>query len=72
MVGILNSALSLYYYAGVIRAMYAQAPADVSPVRESGIARVLLGVTVAGTLILGIYPEPFVRLVQAATLLARQ
>jgi len=71
-VGILNSALSLYYYAGVIRAMYAQAPADVSPVRESGIARVLLGVTVAGTLILGIYPEPFVRLVQAATLLARQ
>ena len=70
-VGIANSALSLYYYAGVIWAMYAQAPADPSPLPEDALMRGLLGITAAGTLVLGIYPEPFVRLVQAASVLLR-
>jgi proton-translocating NADH-quinone oxidoreductase chain N len=70
-VGIVNSALSLYYYAGVIRVMYTQAPADPAPLPEDGLVRALLGVTTAGTLVLGIFPEPFVRLVQMASVLLR-
>jgi NADH-quinone oxidoreductase subunit N len=67
-VGILNSVVSLYYYVGVIRAMYlAPAPAGASPLPESSLVRTLLGVTVLGTLVLGLYPDPFMRLSQAAS-----
>jgi NADH-quinone oxidoreductase subunit N len=67
-VGILNSVVSLYYYVGVIRAMYlAPAPAGASPLPESALIRTLLGVTVLGTLVLGIYPDPFIHLSQAAS-----
>ncbi|HXX38222.1 MAG TPA: NADH-quinone oxidoreductase subunit N [bacterium] len=70
-VGILNSAASAYYYLGVVRVMYTQAPADPSPLPEGAFIRTLLAVTAAATLVLGIYPEPFVRLVQHASLLLR-
>jgi NADH-quinone oxidoreductase subunit N len=71
-VAILNSVVSLYYYVGVIRVMYLQSPPAGAPaLQESGLARVLLGVTVLGTIALGIYPDPFVRLAQAASLLLR-
>jgi len=70
-VGILNSAASLYYYLGVVRVMYAQAPVDAVPASEGALMRVLLVVAAGATLVLGIYPEPFVRLVQRASLLLR-
>lgn len=71
-VGILNSVISLYYYVGVIRAMYLQAaPEGARPLRESLLARLVLGVTVAGTLALGVYPEPFLRLSQSASVFFR-
>ncbi|HYM70082.1 MAG TPA: NADH-quinone oxidoreductase subunit N [bacterium] len=70
-VGILNSAASLYYYLGVLRVMYGQAPADPSAVPEGGLARAVLGVTAAATLLLGVFPEPFIRLVQHASMLLR-
>ncbi len=71
-VGIANSVVSLYYYVGVVRAMYLAAPAEgAGPLPESWLARGLLAVTVLGTLVLGIAPDPFVRLAQAASLLLR-
>ncbi len=70
--GILNSVVSLYYYVGVIRAMYLQAPPDgAAPLRESSLARTLLAVTMVGTIVLGIYPDPFVHLAQTASLLLK-
>ncbi len=71
-VGILNSVVSLYYYVGVIRAMYLQTPpVGATALPESALARTLLGVTVLGTLVLGIYPDPFVFLAQEASRLLR-
>jgi len=70
-VGILNSALSLYYYLGVVRVMYVQVPADTAPASEGLLTRALLVAAAGATLVLGIYPEPFVRLVQHASLLLR-
>ena len=71
-VGILNSVISLAYYMGVIRAMYQQAAPDgAAPLAESGLTRTLLAITVAGTVVLGIYPGPFLRLVQTASALLR-
>ncbi len=71
-VGIVNSVVSLYYYVGVIRAMYQLAPPEgAGALSESALVRTLLVVTVAGTIVLGVYPQPFLNLVQTASLLLR-
>lgn len=71
-VGILNTVVSLYYYAGVIWAMWLIAPSEgAGRVGESGLSRVLLAATVAGTVVVGVYPDPVVQLVQTAKLLLK-
>ncbi len=70
--GILNSVVSLYYYAGVIWAMYLTPPAEgAGPVGESALARTLLAATLAGTLVLGVFPGPFAQLAHNARLVLR-
>jgi proton-translocating NADH-quinone oxidoreductase chain N len=68
-VGILNSVISLYYYVGVIRAMYVMpAPAERA-VSEPAALQVALGLTGLGTLAIGLYPQPLIDLARNATLL---
>jgi proton-translocating NADH-quinone oxidoreductase chain N len=68
-VGILNSVISLYYYVGVIRAMYVMpAPAERA-VPEPAALQVALGLTGLGTLAIGLYPQPLIDLARNATLL---
>jgi len=55
--GVLNSALSVYYYLRVIVTMYMEEPmADFSPVAVPTSLRLALGIAVFGTLQMGIYP----------------
>jgi NADH-quinone oxidoreductase subunit N len=70
-VGIVNSVISLYYYVNVIRVMYLLPATSPEPVRESPALRVALGITALGTLIVGLFPQPFINLVGTATLLLR-
>jgi proton-translocating NADH-quinone oxidoreductase chain N len=67
-VAIVNSVISLYYYVGVIRAMYLLPPAEETAIREPPILRAALAVTMVGTLIVGLYPEPFVKLAHLAAM----
>ncbi|MGA2750696.1 MAG: NADH-quinone oxidoreductase subunit N [Verrucomicrobiota bacterium] len=51
--------ISLYYYFGVIRAVYwSKEPADLSPITVSLPLKLSLGVCVAAMFFLGVYPEP--------------
>lgn len=68
-VGIINSVISLYYYAGVIRAMYLMPPTSTEPLPEPASLQVALGITALGTLIIGIYPQPLIDLARSALLL---
>jgi NADH-quinone oxidoreductase subunit N len=62
-VAIVGVVISLYYYFGVIRAMYWSASAsDAAPVRMPAIQRALLYVCAVGMLYLGLYPSPLVKL----------
>ncbi len=70
-VGVANSVVALYYYVGVIRAMYLLPATSETPVQEPVALRVALGIAALGTFIVGIYPQPFVDLVNAASLLLR-
>ena len=63
--------ISLYYYFGVIRAIYwSSEPADLSQLPMSVPIRVVLYACIVGMLFLGIFPNPAVRLAnQAVTVL---
>jgi NADH-quinone oxidoreductase subunit N len=64
--GLLMSAISLYYYTWVIRQMYLVAPADESPIRFSAPAFVSLAVAVVAVLALGIISNPFFAFAETA------
>ncbi len=59
--------ISLYYYFGVIRAIYwSKAPADLSPVELSSPAKLFIWVCIAGIFWLGLFPNTVLNLALAA------
>ena len=66
-VALVGVVISLYYYFGIIRAIYwSKDPADVSPLTISLPLKFSLGVCIAGMLYLGIYPSTALNLVTVA------
>jgi NADH-quinone oxidoreductase subunit N len=57
-IGVLNSAISLYYYIRVVVFMYLKQDAIGSEPRTSPVIAFTLAIAIAGTLVLGIYPQP--------------
>ncbi len=63
--GVINSALSLYYYVRVIKYMYVEkGPEEKIRVPSSMLAAVLI--TVIATIIIGLYPGPILEVCQEA------
>jgi proton-translocating NADH-quinone oxidoreductase chain N len=65
-VGVLNSVVSLYYYLQVVRQMYLLPPTSEEPVNIPRPITMTLLVSVAGVLVLGVYPSLLLPLIQAA------
>jgi proton-translocating NADH-quinone oxidoreductase chain N len=63
---VLNSVISLYYYVGVVRAMYMQEPQGEGAVRLPRPIAAAVGVAFLGVVFFGVYPEPFAKLANAA------
>ena len=64
--------ISLYYYFGVIRAIYWSKDADdLTPITLGWPMKAALGVCLAGMLFIGIYPNPLVNLATAAVKMLR-
>ncbi len=61
-----NSVVSLYYYVGVLRALYLMPPAAPGPVAVPAGLQAGLAVAVVGTLAVGLYPQPVVVFVDTA------
>jgi proton-translocating NADH-quinone oxidoreductase chain N len=68
-VGIVNSVISLYYYVGVIRAMFVMPAASEAPLAEPAALQAALGVAGLATLAIGVYPQPIIDLARSAVLL---
>jgi NADH-quinone oxidoreductase subunit N len=65
-IGVLNSAVSLYYYLRVVVFMWFKGePTGSEPVISPAMG-VLLAITIAGTLALGVYPRPLFDLADAS------
>ena len=68
-VGLINIVISMYYYLIVVKKMYISEPTDPSPLTVSTPLKAAIYVGIAGTLILGIYPKPFIDWAVSATLM---
>jgi len=64
-IAILNSALSIYYYARVIKYMYVLPPKG-EKIKEPTAYVVAILIAVIGTLGIGLYPEPFINMAMNA------
>ena len=61
-IGVLNSAISLYYYIRVVVFLWMKSETAGSPIVATPAMVVALGVAAAGTIVLGIYPRPLFEL----------
>ena len=67
-VGLVNSVVSAYYYLRVVRTMYMTESGSEESVPSTGGLRIALGVTVAGVLLFGIWPQALLDATQRAAL----
>jgi NADH-quinone oxidoreductase subunit N len=62
---ILNTVVSFFYYVRFIRVMYlGDGVADARPLSLSPALRAALVVAVVGVIVIGVYPQPFIKLAQ--------
>jgi NADH-quinone oxidoreductase subunit N len=67
-VAVINSAISLYYYARVVVMMYMKEPEDDARVAPSLGQRLAIATCIVFTLFFGIYPQPIIALAQRSIL----
>jgi NADH-quinone oxidoreductase subunit N len=65
-VGVLYVAVAIYYYFKIVRSMFIREVLDKTPLAASAGLRFALAATGLLTLVIGIYPEPFLKLAQAS------
>lgn len=68
-VGLVNIVISMYYYLIVVKKMYISEPLDSTSIKTTGPLRAVIYVGLAGTLVIGIYPQPFLDWAVSATLM---
>ncbi len=66
-VGLINMVISFYYYLIVVKKIYSVEPKDSTPIPISLPLKIALYVSIAGVLLLGIWPKPFINASVAAT-----
>ena len=59
--GVLYSLFGLYYYLKIANAMLMRAPMEAERLPVSFGMRCVVGVTALATIVIGLYPEPFIR-----------
>jgi len=65
-IGVLNSAISLYYYVRVIVFMWVKEETIGSPVTLAPALGLVVGVALVGTVVFGVYPAPLFELAEAS------
>jgi NADH-quinone oxidoreductase subunit N len=67
-IGTLYAAVAIYYYFRIVRSMYQREATEKAPLASSVGLRFALAVSGILTLVIGVYPEPFLRLAQTSLL----
>jgi NADH-quinone oxidoreductase subunit N len=61
--GVAYSVFGLYYYLRIANAMFMRESLEKEPLPVSLTMKAAIGLTALATLVIGIYPEPFLRAV---------
>jgi NADH-quinone oxidoreductase subunit N len=61
-IGVINGVISVVYYFNVVRQMFFVPARESAPLRIPGSLRLALALTLVMTLVIGLYPQPFVDL----------
>lgn len=64
--GVAYAVVALYYYFRIVVVMFMKRPLDEVPYATSVGLRVALGVTLALTLLIGVYPQPVITIAREA------
>ncbi len=67
-VGVMYVAVAIYYYFKIVRSMFVREEVEKAPLASSFGLRVALAAAGIMTMVIGIYPEPFLRLAQGSLL----
>jgi len=63
---VLNSAVSLYYYARIVRTMFLDQPLTATPIPVPRSYNLLLGLLVIGVIVFGVYFDGLRRIADAS------
>jgi NADH-quinone oxidoreductase subunit N len=66
LVAALNSVVSLYYYARIVKVMFLEDPTHTGELSVGFVPRVMLAILVVPTLLLGVYWEPVIRIAESS------
>lgn len=66
-IGLINIVISMYYYLVIVKKIYIAEPTDRRPIPVSGPMKAVVYATVAGTVVIGVYPKPFIEWAVAST-----
>lgn len=64
---VLNTVISFYYYAQIIKAMFIDIPSDDKPINLNLSSTISLVFATVLTIIIGIYPQPFIEISKSVT-----
>lgn len=67
-IAVVNSAVSLYYYFRVVMLMYMREPEGDIPLTMSPALTLAIFIMVAATVVIGVYPGPFIEAAKASVL----
>jgi NADH-quinone oxidoreductase subunit N len=62
-IGLINIVISMYYYLVVVKKIYIGEPMDASPIYVPPALKTVIYVSLAGVLLLGVYPRPVIQVV---------
>ncbi|MFP3908633.1 MAG: NADH-quinone oxidoreductase subunit N [Archaeoglobaceae archaeon] len=60
LIGVINSVISVFYYARVIRAIYVEEPPKAFRVGQPAALTLAVVICLIGVIVIGIYPQPFI------------
>ena len=66
LIAVLNSAMSLYYYARVVKAMYIETGESTEKLKIHPVFMIAIALCVIGVIVMGVYPQPLIRLCSTA------
>ena len=65
-IGLINIVIALYYYLVVVKKLYIAEPTDRSPISTPWALQAVIYISLAGVLVLGIYPKPVIEFTVAS------